>query len=127
MGYDAAIADRLRALFADRADVAEKRMVGGLSFVVDGNMCCGVNGSALMVRVGPDAREAALAEPHVRSLEMGGRLVRGFVLIDPEGFPTDAALTAWVQRGLDFVGTLPKRRSRQDYRAGGWRKIKAQN
>ena len=87
MGYDAATTERLRAHFAGRADVAEKRMVGGLSFVVNGNMCCGVTGSALMVRVGPDAREAVLA--------------------DPVGFSTDTALTAWVQRGLDFVETLP--------------------
>jgi len=110
VGYDTATAERLRGLFADRTDVAEKRMVGGLSFVVSGNMCCGVNGSALMVRVGPDGREQALSEPHVRPLEMGGRPVGGFVLIDPEGFATDAALAAWVRRGLDFVGTLPAKR-----------------
>src|SRR5215472_17596832 len=110
MGYDAATAERLRGLFAERTDVAEKRMVGGLSFIVNGNMCCGVNGSALMVRVGPDDREQALAEPHVRPLEMGGRPVGGFVLIDPDGFSTDAALTAWVQRALDFIGTLPAKR-----------------
>ena len=110
MGYDAATAERLRGLFAGRADVAEKRMVGGLSFAVNGTMCCGVNGSALMVRVGPDGREQALAEPHVRTLEMGGRALRGFVLIDPEGFSTDDALTAWVQRALDFIGTLPAKR-----------------
>lgn len=113
MGYDTATADRLRALFAGRTDIAEKRMVGGLSFVVNGTMCCGVNGSALMVRIGPNAREAALSEPHVRPLEMGGRPVRAFVLVDPDGFSTDAALTAWVQRGLDFVATLPAKRSTQ--------------
>jgi TfoX/Sxy family transcriptional regulator of competence genes len=110
VGYDTATAERLRVLFAGRTDVAEKRMVGGLSFVVNGNMCCGVNGSALMVRVGPDDREQALSEPHVRPLELGGRPVRGFVLIDPDGFATDAALAAWVRRGLDFVGTLPAKR-----------------
>jgi hypothetical protein len=110
VGYDTATAERLRGLFAGRTDVAEKRMVGGLSFVVNGNMCCGVNGSALMVRVGPDGREQALSEPHVRPLEMGGRAVRGFVLIDPDGFATDAALAAWVRRGLDFVGTLAAKR-----------------
>lgn len=116
MGYDAETAQRLRRLFAGRTDVAERRMVGGLSFIVNGNMCCGVNGSALMVRVGPDDREQALAEPHVRPLEMGGRPVSGFVLIDPDGFSTDAALTAWVKRGLDFVGTLPAKRPRKEVR-----------
>lgn len=110
MAHDAATAERLRTLFAGRTDVVERRMVGGLSFVVNGNMCCGVNGSALMVRVGPAGREQALAEPHVRPLEMGGRPVRGFVLIDPDGFSTDAELTAWVRRGLDFIETLPVKR-----------------
>ena len=106
MAYDSGTAERLRGLFAGRTDVAEKRMVGGLSFMVNGNMCCGVNGSALMVRLGQQGSEQALAEPHVRPLEMGGRRMRGFVLVDPDGFSSDAALTAWVQRGLDFVGTL---------------------
>ncbi len=110
MGYDAKIADRLRGLLANRTNVVEKRMVGGLSFVVNGHMCCGVAGSALMVRVGPDGRDQALTEPHVRPMEMGGRPVRGFVLIDPEGFSADAALAAWVRRGLDFIESLPAKR-----------------
>jgi hypothetical protein len=110
VGYDAKVADRLRGLLADRTDVVEKPMVGGLSFVVNGHMCCGVNGSALMIRVGPDGREQALTERHVRPLEMGGRPVRSFVLIDPDGFSTDAALAAWMRRGLDFIATLPAKR-----------------
>jgi hypothetical protein len=85
-------------------------MVGGLSFIVDGSMCCGVTGSALMVRVGAEARVRALARPHVRPMEFAGRPLSGFVLIDPEGFRTDAALAAWVQQGLDFAATLPAKR-----------------
>jgi TfoX/Sxy family transcriptional regulator of competence genes len=107
MGYDLATAERVRRILSRRSDVAEKRMVGGLSFVVDGSMCCGVTGSELMIRVGAEARERALAEPHVRSMEFAGRPLAGFVLIDVEGFRTDAALAAWVQRGLDFVAVLP--------------------
>ena len=110
MGYDLKIAERFRRSLSSQKEVVEKRMVGGLSFVVGGSMCCGVTGSDLMVRVGAEARERALARPHVRPMEFAGRPLAGFVLIDPEGFRTDAALTAWVQQGLDFAATLPVKR-----------------
>lgn len=90
-------------MLSNRSDVVEKRMVGGLSFMVGGSMCCGVTGDALMVRVGADARDRALAEPHVRPMKLGGRPLAAFVCIEPAGFRTDAALRAWVQRGIDFV------------------------
>ncbi len=107
MGYDTETAGRVRRLLSSRDDVTEKKMVGGLSFLVGGNMCCGVTGTALMIRVGAEGREQALAEPHVRPMEFGGRAVSGFVCIDPAGFADDDALTRWVQRGLDFVHGLP--------------------
>ncbi len=110
MAYDLKTAERVRRILSSRSDAAEKRMVGGLSFLVDGTMCCGVTGTALMVRVGAEARERALAQPHVRPMEFAGRPLSGFVLIDPEGFRTDAALAAWVQRGIDFVSKLPAKR-----------------
>ena len=106
MGYDLKIAERVRRSLSSQRDVVEKRMVGGLSFVVGGSMCCGVTGSALMVRVGAEARERTLARPHVRPMEFAGRPLAGFVLVDPEGFRTEATLAAWVQQGLDFVATL---------------------
>jgi TfoX/Sxy family transcriptional regulator of competence genes len=111
MGYDLKTAERIRRILSSRSDVAEKRMVGGLSFAVGGSMCCGVTGNALMVRVGAEARDRMLARPHVRPMEFAGRALAGFVLIDPEGFRTDAALAAWVQRGLDFAATLPAKRA----------------
>jgi TfoX/Sxy family transcriptional regulator of competence genes len=119
VGYDLKTAERVRQLLLKRSDVAEKRMVGGLSFVVGGSMCCGVTGSALMVRVGAEERDRVLAQPHVRPMKFAGRPLAGFVLIDPEGFRSDAALAAWVQRGLDFAATLPAlshgpRRGRRD-------------
>jgi TfoX/Sxy family transcriptional regulator of competence genes len=110
VGYDLKTAERVRQLLLKRSDVAEKRMVGGLSFVVGGSMCCGVTGSALMVRVGAEERDRVLAQPHVRPMKFAGRPLAGFVLIDPEGFRSDAALAAWVQRGLDFAATLPAKR-----------------
>jgi TfoX/Sxy family transcriptional regulator of competence genes len=105
--YDEKTAERVRRLLSGRRDVVEKRMVGGLSFMVNGSMCCGVTGTALMVRVGPEGRERALARPHARPMKFAGRPLSGFVCIDPEGFRTDKALAAWVQRGLDFVSALP--------------------
>jgi TfoX/Sxy family transcriptional regulator of competence genes len=73
VSYDAAVAEQVRQLLADRDDVVEKRMVGGLSFLVSGNMCCGITGRALMVRVGTVGREQALREPHTRPMRLGGR------------------------------------------------------
>ena len=104
MPYSPEVADRVRRLLAGRDDVEEKRMVGGgLSFLVAGRMCCGVTRDALMVRVGADAGPAALAEPHVTTMTLGGRQLDGYVLVAPEGHADDAALAAWVSRGLAFV------------------------
>jgi TfoX/Sxy family transcriptional regulator of competence genes len=107
MGYDERVAERVRRILAGQRNVVEKRMVGGLSFMVNGSMCCGVTGTALMVRVGPQARERALGRPHVRPMIFAGRRLAGFVCVDPGGYRTEAALAAWVQRGIDFVSTLP--------------------
>ena len=106
-GYDEKTAERVRRILSGRKDVVEKRMVGGLSFMVNGSMCCGVTGAALMVRVGPRAREGALAQPHVRPMEFAGLPLAGFVCVDPGGYRTERRLTTWVQRGIDFVSTLP--------------------
>ncbi len=110
MGYDQQTAERVRRTLSGWPGVVEKRMVGGLSFMVDGHMCCGVTSTALMVRVGPEAYGRELARPHVRLMEFAGRPLAGYVCVDPEGFPTDRALAAWVQRGIDFVSTLPAKR-----------------
>jgi TfoX/Sxy family transcriptional regulator of competence genes len=107
LSYDPAAAERVRQLLSGRSDVIEKKMVGGLSFLVNGNMCCGITGMALMVRVGAESREQALGEPHVRPMLFAGRALSGFVCIDPAGYAADDALDNWVQRGLDFVSGLP--------------------
>lgn len=108
---DEQAAERVRRILSGRRDVVEKRMVGGLSFAVNGSMCCGVAGTALMVRVGPEAREQALQEPYVRPMEFAGRSLAGFVLVEAGGYRTDTELEAWIQRGLDFVSTLPPNRA----------------
>ena len=113
MNYDPGVADRVRRVLADRAGVAEKKMIGGgLSFLVNGNMCCGVRGQALMVRVGAAGRQQALGEPHVRPVLLGGRALSGFISVEPDGFAADDALAGWVQRGLDVAAGLPAKRDR---------------
>lgn len=112
-GYDENAAERVRRVLSGRRDVVEKRMVGGLSFMVSGSMCCGVTGTALMVRVGPEGRARALAQPHVRPMEFAGRELAGFVCVDPGGYRTETELATWVQRGIDFVSTLPVKTRRR--------------
>lgn len=107
MAYDARLAERVRRVLARRHDPVERRMMGAICFMVGGRMCCGVAGSALMVRVGREAYERALAAPHVRPMNIAGRRPSGFVLVDQAGYRTDAALAAWIQRGIDLALALP--------------------
>ena len=99
MGYDEKTAERLRDLFSVRNDVVEKKMFGGLCFMVSGSMCCGLTEAALMVRVGRDRYTAALAQPFARPMDFTGRPLAGMVYVDPKGYRTDATLRIWVQRG----------------------------
>ncbi|MCW5773800.1 MAG: TfoX/Sxy family protein [Rhodospirillaceae bacterium] len=108
MAYDEEVAARLRRHLAGRDDVVEKRMMGGLCFMVGDAMCCGVSGAAVMIRVGRENYGAALAQPHVRPLEFGGRRPGGFVLVDPPGLATDAALAAWLKQGFDAAAAAAK-------------------
>lgn len=107
MAFDEGLAERIRDILRDRQDVEEKRMVGGLAFMVRGHMTVGINGDELMVRVGKDGHADALAQPHAREMDFTGRALKGFVYVGTEGIESDEALTAWVDRALDFVGTLP--------------------
>ena len=108
MAYDERIARRVRTLLAGRPDVAERRMVGGMSFVVGGHLCLGVTSNDLLVRVGPDAYEASLSKLHVRPMAFGSRTLAGYVLVEPEGIQSEAELAGWVERAIEFVSTLPQ-------------------
>ena len=107
MAYDEKTAARLRELLVVRRDVVEKKMFGGLCFMVSGSMCCGLTEAGLMVRVGRDRYEEALAQPFARPMDFTGKPLAGMVYVDPKGYRTDAALKRWVQRGIEFVMTLP--------------------
>ena len=107
MAYDEGLAERVRDVLADRSDIVEKKMFGGLSFMLQGNMSCGVLEEDLLVRVGPEAHEAALALPHARPMDFTGRSMKGMVFVDPEGLESDEELSEWVKRGLEFALSLP--------------------
>ena len=107
MAYDEELAGRVRRALAGETDVVEKKMFGGTGYLLRGNMACGVNGSNLIVRVGPDEYEAALREPGVRVFDMTGRPMNGWVQVAPQGLPDQAALQAWVERGLTYASSLP--------------------
>jgi TfoX/Sxy family transcriptional regulator of competence genes len=112
LSFDREAAARVRRLLSGRDDVVEKKMVGGLSFLVNGHMCCGITGTALMIRVGADGRQQALLDPHVRPMLLGGRVLSGFICVEPAGYAADDALAGWVRRGLDFVSGLPAKPAR---------------
>jgi TfoX/Sxy family transcriptional regulator of competence genes len=107
MPYNEVLAQRVRATLAAHDAVDEKKMFGGLVFMLNGNMCCGIMRDDLMVRVGPEQQAGALAQPHARELDFTGRHMRGMVVVAAAGLDKDADLQAWVQRGVAFVSGLP--------------------
>ena len=107
MAYDEALAQRIRAALPGMPGLAEKKMFGGIGFLLDGNMACGVSGQNLLVRLSPADTDAALAQPHVRVFDMTGRPMRGWVLVESAGVESADALERWVAQGIAFAQTLP--------------------
>ena len=112
MTYDLLLAERIRHLLADRHDVAEKKMMGGLAFMVKGGMCCAASGrGGLLLRVGPEAPKL-VKEPHVKPMRMAGRIVKNFIRVMPEAYRTTAQLRKWIERGVAFTTSLPAKTKR---------------
>ena len=107
MAFDEGLAERVRDLLDQRKDLSERKMFGGLCFLLSGNMSFGIVGSELMVRVGPDAYPEALALPHAREMDFTGRSMRGMVFVSEDGISEDEDLEEWLQRGTAFAGSLP--------------------
>lgn len=107
MAYDEKLAARVRGALAGRRGVAEKKMFGGVAFMLRGHMCCGVTKDDLVIRVGPRRYEEALAHPHARPMDFTGRPLRGFVFVSPSGYKNDKALAKWVTKAVDFASSLP--------------------
>jgi hypothetical protein len=107
MGFDVELADRVRSALGERRGLAERKMFGGLAFLLRGNVCCGVLKRELIVRVPPDETGDALAAPHTRAFDFTGRPMRGFVVVKPDGCEDDDALAGWVARAVEFASGLP--------------------
>jgi TfoX/Sxy family transcriptional regulator of competence genes len=107
MAYDEGLVERIRQILDGQPNVVEKKMFGGLSFIVQGNMACGVTTESFLVRVGPDRFAEALFEAHPREMDFTGRPMKGWVYVADEGITADADLERWVKLGLDFALSLP--------------------
>ena len=108
MAYDEELASRIRELLADEPGVVEKKMFGGLAFLIGGNMSVAASGQGgLLVRVDPDETDALLAKPHAEPFEMRGRGMTGWLRVDAEGVKTKRQLEPWVARGVAYARSLP--------------------
>ena len=107
MAFDSALAERIRKRLGKRAGLTEKKMFGGIAFLLRGSMFCGVAKDELMLRVGPARHDEALAKPHVRPMDFTGRPMKGYVFVSAPGCRTGAAVASWVTQCADFVETLP--------------------
>ena len=103
MAYNEALAERIRIELQDRDDVEERKMFGGIAFMVAGRMAIGVTHDDLMVKVGAEAHEAALSRPHTRPMDFTGKPMRGMVYVDPEGTADDADLRFWIDRAVNVA------------------------
>jgi TfoX/Sxy family transcriptional regulator of competence genes len=113
MTYDEKLAERVRRVIPPTGDIVEKKMFGGVAFLLDGKMFVGIADNDLMVRVGPDAYTAALARPHVRPMDFTGRPLTGYVYVGTTGSRTDDAVADWVGQAMRFVGTLSRKTKRR--------------
>jgi TfoX/Sxy family transcriptional regulator of competence genes len=109
MAYNEALADRVRVLLKGKRSVTEKKMFGGLCFLVNGNMACGVEKAKLVVRVGPDDYEKLLKQKHVRKMDFTGKPLKGFIYVMPDGLRRTDSLNKWVDKGIQFARSLPKK------------------
>jgi hypothetical protein len=106
MPYDESAASRVRALLRRRSGYAEKKMFGGLCFLMHGNMCCGLTGGGLMLRLGADGAAEALREPHTREMDFTGRPMKSMIFVEPDGYASGEALKRWLGTAATFASSL---------------------
>lgn len=107
MAYDEGLAERIRELLAEVDAITEKPMFGGLSFLLDGKMSVGIVGEELCVRVGKERHDELVAEPGARIMDFTGKPMRGWLFVAPDALDDDEGLASWVERGVEFAGSLP--------------------
>lgn len=111
MGYDEQLAERMRALLRGETGVTEKRMFGGLAFLINGNMSISASGQGgLLLRLAPEQADVLLNEPHAQPLVMRGRAMQGWMRVTPEGLRRKGQLERWVKLGVAYARTLPPKR-----------------
>ena len=107
MAHDERVADRVRKALKGRKGFEEKKMFGGVAFMLNGHMCCGVQGKDLVLRLGDQGVSRTMAKPHVRPMDFTGKPLKSMVYIAPEGFAKDAELKSWLHEAITFVRKLP--------------------
>jgi TfoX/Sxy family transcriptional regulator of competence genes len=109
MAHNEELAERMRARLKSRSGVVEKKMFGGIGFLINGNMACGINKQDLIVRLSEDDFEKALKQTHVRVFDMTGRPMKGWIMVSAGGYKSDKALLGWIDKGIAFAQTLPRK------------------
>jgi TfoX/Sxy family transcriptional regulator of competence genes len=107
MPYSQSLADRIRWTLRSNRSVKEKKMFGGVGFLLNNNMLVGVWKDSLVVRLGPETGSEALTKPHVKEFDITGRPMKGWVMVEPDGLESDSQLAEWVEQAIQFVQTLP--------------------
>lgn len=107
MAFDESLADRIRSALSRKKGIEEKKMFGGVCFLLHGNMLVGVWKTFLIARLGPDQGEEALLEPHVKEMDITGKPMKGWVMVEPQGAEDKGQVKGWVQRAVKFVSKLP--------------------
>lgn len=107
MAFDEKLAERIRKRLGKRKGLTEKKMFGGIAFLLNGNMCCGVHKGDIIVRLEPKETEKALSQSHARAFDLTGRPMKGWLLVAGEGVVTDAALGKWIDVATSYAGSLP--------------------
>ena len=107
MAYNQVLAGRVRLALGELSGLSEKKMFGGVGYLVNGNMACGVIQDDLIVRVGPEGYEGVLQLPHTRQFDFTGRPMNGWVVVTQDGYKSELDLRTWVQKGVDFALSLP--------------------
>ena len=107
MAYDEGLAQRVPEAMAELPGYEEKRMFGGVAFMLQGNMAVGVQGEDLIVRIGRERYEGTLEDPHAKPFDMAGRPMTGWVVVIAEGYEADEALARWVEQGVAYASSLP--------------------
>ena len=108
MAFDDKLAARIKKQLGKKKGLVEKKMFGGVGFMLNGNMACGVHGSELIVRLAPEETDKALAQKHVRVFDLsGGRPMKGWILVEPAGIESEQDLAKWVDIGAKYAAVLP--------------------